>query len=231
MKKEHPMNPRRFQTAIELASVLLGGVLSLPLTGAAESPFALPRYRLQVGQELIYSSSREFKYEGGQSVEKSTWQVWIVRQNRDDWRLVIRHGINRSRTAVDGKTHTESELVTFSYCDIRPNGRMEEFDSFGFGEMPSKLLPPLPENEDQARRGWTVKEEWQDGTLDCRLLPEPAGADSRSVEVVREAPVYIITGRSLTDTVTFDMKRGLPEKIGIPDPVVQRQPGKRHQAR
>jgi hypothetical protein len=107
---------------------------------------------------------------------------------------------------------------------------MEELDSFGFGEMPSKLLPPLPENEDQARRAWTVKEARMDGTLGCRLLPEPAGADSRSVEVVREAPVYIITGRSLKDIVTFDMQRALPEKIGIPDPVVQRQSGRRHQA-
>src|SRR5262249_44175990 len=75
------------------------------------------------------------------------------------------------------------------------------------------LLPPLPENEDQARRGWTVKEARLDETLRCRLLSVPAGTDSRSGEVVRAAPMRIINGYSVKDIVTFDTRRGLPEKI------------------
>src|SRR5262245_51134294 len=69
---------------------------------------------------------------GGQSAEKSTWRVWVVCENKKGgWRLVIRHGISRSRVR-DGKAQTSTEDVAFSYCDIRANGRMEENDSFGF---------------------------------------------------------------------------------------------------
>src|SRR5262245_14276808 len=104
MKKGHPMSATRFQNVTALASVLLGGVLALPLAGAANSPFLLPRYRLQVGQELIYSGSSESKFEGGQSTEKSTWRIWVVRQNKEGgWRLVIRHGGRYSQAAGDDK--------------------------------------------------------------------------------------------------------------------------------
>src|SRR5262249_26253463 len=140
---------------------------------------------------------------------------WVVRENKKGgWRLVIRHGKSHSRAARDGKAQAVPETFTLFYCDIRPNGRMEEKnDSFGFRQMPSTLLPPLPENEDQARRGWTVKEARLDETLRCRLLSVPAGTDSRSVEVVRAAPMSIINGYSVKDIVTFDTQRGLPEKI------------------
>ena len=208
------MSITRFQTAAGLVSVLLGGVLALPRAGAANPSFPLLRYRLQVGQELLYSGGSEFKYEGSQSAEKSTWRVWVVRQNKEgDWRLVIRQGISYPRAAGDGKAQAVPEFVIFSYCDIQPNGRMEENDSFGFRQMLSKLLPPLPENEDQARRGWTVKETRLEETLRCRLLPESAGAESRGVEVVRDAPLSIINGYAAKDIVTFDTQRGLPEKI------------------
>jgi thiol-disulfide isomerase/thioredoxin len=58
-----------------------------------------------------------------------------------------------------------------------------------------------------------VKEARLDETLRCRLLPEPAGADRCSVEVVRDAPMNIVSGHSFKDIVTFDTQRGLPEKI------------------
>src|SRR5262249_47390017 len=105
-----------------------------------------------------------------------------------------------------------SEDVDFFYCDIRPNGRIG-IDPFGLWLSPSELLPPLPENEDQARRGWTVKEAYLDQTLRCRLLPESAGVDRRGVGGVRDTPGTIIYGGSVKDIVTFDTQRGLAEKI------------------
>src|SRR5262245_4468424 len=108
------MNATRFQTITGLASILLGGVLPLPRAGAADAPFPLPRYRLQVGQELLYSGSSEMKYEGGQHAEKSTWRVWVVRQNKEGgWRLVIRYGSRSySQAAGDGKAQAAPETVT-----------------------------------------------------------------------------------------------------------------------
>src|SRR5262249_20783393 len=108
------MSATRFQIATGLASVLVGGVLALSLAGAADSPVPLSRYRFQVGQELLYSGSSEFRYEGGQSAEKSTWRVWVVRQNKEGgWRLVIRHGRIYSRIEGDGKVQTTTEIVHF----------------------------------------------------------------------------------------------------------------------
>src|SRR5262245_33419745 len=109
------MSVTRFQTATGFASVLLGVVLALPRAGAADSPFPLPRYRLQVGQELLYSGSSEFKYKDGrQRTEKSTWRVWVVRENKEGgWRLVIRHGNSYLRTAGDGKAQAVPGFVTF----------------------------------------------------------------------------------------------------------------------
>src|SRR5262245_26133633 len=210
------MNATRFQTAIGLASILLGGVLALPRAGAADAPFPLLRYRLQVGQELIYNGSSETKFSKSQSAVKSTWRVWIVRENKEGgWRLVIRHDsrFGKPRPAGDGKAQTEPEIVTFFYCDMRPNGRVEENDSFVAWLVPSKLLPPLPENEEQGRRGWTVKEARFDEILRCRLLPEPAGADRHDVEVVCDTPMSIVSGYLAKDIVIFDTQRGLPEKI------------------
>src|SRR5690349_10548553 len=82
--------------AMQTRLSLHGGTLFLAMcvgASVAASAEPLPRYRLQVGQELAYRGSDEFKYERGRFVTRETWKIWVVRENPDQsWRLLIRYG-------------------------------------------------------------------------------------------------------------------------------------------
>ena len=81
------------------ASVLLGLGTS---TALASGP---PRYRFEVGQELIYRGSSDFKFESGSFATKNDWNVWVVRKNIDGgYRLVVQ---SRSASLRDGKEAPE----------------------------------------------------------------------------------------------------------------------------
>src|SRR5262245_6633073 len=97
-------------------AVLAAVGLRLASATAAEAP--LPRYKLQVGQELRYSGHSDFKYQSGKHINDTTWRIWVVRQNEDGgWRLVIRSGsvFSVGATPTGGQ---RDERVTFAWCDI-----------------------------------------------------------------------------------------------------------------
>lgn len=190
---------------------------------AAEADEQIPRYRLQVGQELIYRGGSDFKYEGGKFVYGESWKVWVVRQNPDkSWRLVIRHGSSFSQergdtekkktVAAQPEKAEAPEDATFAWCDFYPDGRIVENDSFGFRMQPAKLLPRLPADKSEAKQGWTSRDTRMDETTSLRMLPG-AAAGRCSIETVRNSPMNAIYGSEYRDVVTFDLKRGLPEQI------------------
>src|SRR5262249_55076955 len=143
--------------------------------GADDRATPLPRYRLQVGQELIYRSEDDFKYETGAFHYETTWHVWVVRDNPDGgWRLLIRAGMTMSQSSasqpaktsyltalVKGLIETFSSAttvsrpvdVTFAYCDFSPDGRVVENDSFGYRMSPHRLLPRLPKDQAEFHEG------------------------------------------------------------------------------
>jgi thiol-disulfide isomerase/thioredoxin len=176
---------------------------------AAEPAGKLPRYHLQVGQELVYSGSSTFKHQSGQFTDKDTWHVWVTRANPDgSWRLIIRFGSAFSQ----GKS-SQPESVTFAYCDLFPDGRIVDNDSFGFHMRPTAVLPLLPRDESQARQGWTGRDARMDETFRYRLLPGEPKGDRLVIEVARDSPMNAIYGFSFKDRIIFDTKRGLVEKI------------------
>src|SRR5947209_5700566 len=69
-RKESPMHAPVRTLLLSCPAVVLA-LLAAP-AGAAE-PAAVPRYRLQVGQELVYSGSSTFKYTNGQLNDRSSW--------------------------------------------------------------------------------------------------------------------------------------------------------------
>jgi peroxiredoxin len=189
---------------------------------ACEAAEALPRYKLQVGQELKYSGHTEFKYQNGTMIYDSTWRVWVVRKNDDgSWRLVLRSGMIRTQKmnliadAVKRivAPQREREDVSFAWCDFYPDGRLIENDSLGYRMMPRNLLAPLPADEAAMTAGWQSEDRRMGESVRCKMLPDQPTADKALLEVVRESPMNVIYGSEHRDTVTFDRQRGLPEKI------------------
>jgi thiol-disulfide isomerase/thioredoxin len=183
---------------------------ALAATVAASGQAAkLPRYKLQVGQELVYKREGEFNYEGGKFRDRATWHLWVVRTNKDgSWHLVIRHASVFSQ----GDAVNERETVTFAWCDLFPDGRLVENESFGFQMKPLTLLLRLPSDAEEAAKGWSAKDTRMDETYHYRLQ---AGTtpDQCVVEAKRESPMNEIYGFTFKDTLSFDTQRGFPDKI------------------
>jgi thiol-disulfide isomerase/thioredoxin len=120
----------------------------------------LPRYKLQVGQELRYRGQDEFKYERGKYGTRDSWSVWVVRQNPDgSWRLLVRYGnefamarepLGAAKIDVDDKPKEDSKADA--------NGTPEK-------EAPAKELP-LDFTGDE-----TVTFAWCDITPEGRIAP------------------------------------------------------------
>jgi hypothetical protein len=181
------------------------------LAKAADAP--LPRYKIQVGQELRYSGHSEFKYQGGQHVYDATWRIWVVRQNDNGgWRLILRSGteFKQSNQPASGQ---RDETVTFAWCDITPAGDVTENDSLGYRLRPNSILPRLPDDEAATKAGWTSENRRMDELNRYALLADQSSAERAVFEVARESNMNVIYGSTHRDLVTFDLIRGLPEKL------------------
>jgi peroxiredoxin len=165
----------------------------------------LPRYRLQVGQELIYSGQSEFKYQNGQYGNKDSWHIWVVKANSDgSWRLILRHG-----SSFKQGQNARPEEVSFAYCDLFPDGRLVTNDSLGFRMNPRTLLVALPKDGKEAGKGWSAKDERMDETYSYSM-PGLEPGKKWVILVKRESPMNAIYGFSFVDSVNFDLQRGLP---------------------
>ena len=102
---------------------LLAGLASasqMPVAVVTDPDAALPRYRLEVGREITYASSNDFKFEGGRFEVHKEWKIWVLRKNDDgSHRVVIRTAESFRRDGKD-RPSAESPLV---YCDIFSDGR------------------------------------------------------------------------------------------------------------
>ncbi len=199
-----------YSPVISLLSIFIG------CSRAPYLPSTPPRYRLQVGQELVYSGWDEFKYTDGKIINRDSWKVWVVRENEDgSWRLIIRNGnidLQERDNAEKKPAEPELEYVTFGYCNLFPDGRLVENELTGSHLKIPNLLPLLPKDQAEIQQGWTGKEK-MDTTAQYRVLSKKSDKDHLVVEVVRESPMNVIYGFEFKDTIVFDVPRGLPEKI------------------
>jgi thiol-disulfide isomerase/thioredoxin len=190
----------------------LGFVFALTLVGrqaalSGEEP--LPRYRLEVGQDLKYSGSDEFKFQTGSFTTKETWRVWVVRQNDDgSWRLVFRHG----STHIDSRGGTAREEVSYAWCDLTPDGALADNDSLGFRMQPRRLLPRLPRDTTALGEGWIDVDRRMDDLFRYKVSKNGKSDDKLQLEVTRESAMNEIYGLEYTDVVVFDPGRGVPER-------------------
>ena len=179
-------------------------------------PSTPPRYRLQVGQELVYSGRDEFKYTDGKFIYIDSWKVWVVRENEDSsWRLIIRNGnihLNEQDNAEKRPAEPPPESVTFGYCDLFPDGRLVDNESSGFYMNIPKIVPLLPKDQAEIQQGWTGKEK-MDTTAQYRVLSKKSDKEHFIMEVVRVSPMNIVHGFEIKEIIVFDVPQGLPEKI------------------
>jgi thiol-disulfide isomerase/thioredoxin len=187
------------------------GVLMLAAAGlrAEENAPPLPRYKLQVGQELRYQGSDTFKYEGGEIASEGSWNVWVVRVNDDgSWRLLLRNVSTMKQSG--GRERKTPTLVS---CDIYPSGKLSDNDSLGFQINPAKLLPRLPESAAELAAGWSSRDERMDEVTKYAVNSERTKDKQLVLQAQRESPMDVIYGIEYRDTYTFDVDRGLPQKI------------------
>jgi thiol-disulfide isomerase/thioredoxin len=194
--------PTRVLYASTLSLLLLGMGLQGPPAAGADDANPLPRYRLEVGQELAYKGDSQFHYGNGPStnslVQKSAWTVWVVRKNEDgSYRLVIR-----------------SPDSTLAYCDVSGDGRIVSNASLGYRLDPATLFPRLPDEARQASKGWEDIRERDDSRSSFQVVSRPeAGRGTWTLREVRTSPmdeIYLSTQHS---TATFDPDRGVIGKV------------------
>jgi thiol-disulfide isomerase/thioredoxin len=146
--------------------VVIVAVLFATLTGSraqAEGDSGVPRYRFEVGQELIYlqTNSEERASEDADQTKQelrteyvNEWHIYPVRQNDDgSWRLLVRriHKIldvlndpaadwNAIRFVREsgnipqpGQPRVQFENDYLAYCDLHANGAYEMNDTLGEG--------------------------------------------------------------------------------------------------
>ena len=123
---------------------------------------SLPRFKLQVGQELIYKG--EFEFPANQTDRRingyrmrTKWQIFVVSQNSDgSWRLIVRRGNeNASIHRESGKAgEFGKEYVQFSVIDLYPNGRWVANSSNGDAIDFFEVFPRLPDTTADIESGW-----------------------------------------------------------------------------
>ena len=192
-----------------VASILLG----LGAHGrAADGP---PRYRLEVGQQLEYRGSSDFKFESGSFGSKDEKTAWVVRKNDDGgWRVVVR---TSSASTRDGKTQGDPD-ETLAYFDLAPDGTIVPNDSFGYRYDPTPLFPKLPNDTQKAERGWEDvrtghKAFSADGTSHFQAVTAGKGDEPWIFDEVRETPLDKIYGFTNRNRFTFDPKRGAVSRV------------------
>jgi thiol-disulfide isomerase/thioredoxin len=212
--------------SVVVLNILAGTAL---LDAAGPTDLMPPRYRLQVGQELVFRGRSEFQYKGGQFLQREAWNCWVVRENPDHtWRIILKRAstfTQLSETAGDDERkaalqkHAENlndtdavDEVEFVGFDFAPDGRCLENTSFGFRTRPYKVLPSLPQTLAEGQKGWKTQSDKLNETIAYRLLPESA-ANECLIETLDESPFNAIYGMVQQTRVTFDLQRGLPRKF------------------
>jgi thiol-disulfide isomerase/thioredoxin len=173
----------------------------------------LPRYRLEVGQELTFRAENRIERRKAMSVRETlTWTVWVIGKARDDgWRMVIR----RDRAALytdpsrHGLTHENSDVhpVEIGFDGRLLSDSMLDNDTFRFTGLRT-FLPLLPKDPDQVQKGY---EEMGDAEgLRYWVVKSDGQWEIETVSQGLSSEIYEIDAKT---TFTFDSARGLPVQV------------------
>jgi len=170
----------------------------------------LPRYKLPVGKKLCYSSNSEFKGSNFSSGSNTQTQFWAVNKNPDQsYRLIINRTATGYRVYGDTLRKEEEADITWSYCDIFPDGKIVQNASLEVFD-PSTIFIPIPDDTLVIRQGWENFNPDNQERNKYKLENKNLTDSSWSVEIVNETPLDIIYELSSSSFVYIDVRKGLP---------------------
>jgi thiol-disulfide isomerase/thioredoxin len=209
----------RFGIGTALALSLCAPLRSAPPQPDAETPPAaeLPRYKLEVGQELVYASSSDFKHQSGghESTERTT--LWVTRKNDDGSWHVVGHSENGFTQRFEGKFNIPPRVEarrSLGEFDVRPDGTVVIASNDSRVRSLSAMFFKLPSSQEELESGWSVE---RDGGTEKMLFRAAKDNDGKTGKWIFEradtglfSVIYVSTSES---QIHFDGERGLVTKM------------------
>jgi thiol-disulfide isomerase/thioredoxin len=168
----------------------------------------LPRYRLEVGQELTFIADNRLERRQAMSKRETvTWTVWVIGKAGDDgWKLVVR------RDYSTRYTDPSKAGITLDHSEVYPvelgfDGRLlldSTLDTDLFDGVRT-ILPLLPKVQVQVQKGYEEKSEASG--LRYRVVKRDGPWEIEAVSQGLCSEIYEIDSNT---TYTFDAVRGLP---------------------
>ena len=210
-------------------------VVGMQKSFAAEGQSAaVPEYRFEVGQELVYRGISEYVYERGSFLNADIWRFFVIGRKPDGaWQVLIRHAslngrvgkdkdVNAAKAKLkqaveklgDGENEAGRVRRTFGRFEINRSGRISGSSVVIWMQPPlTHLLVSLPETTSQANEGWIFnRSQRQTRHLHVILRRTPESANDLIESKVESVEDDLFqTVRSIT--TKFDRKRGVPVQI------------------
>ena len=213
-----------------MKTVIASAVFVASMAFAAEpttSPDAdaLPRYKLQPGQELVYESASEFTYPGGILRDSDTTTYWVIRANADGGCHLVAQRESASSQITGDKKQIEAQIAAekahtstlpesrketmIGSFDLSPDGRVTNLpDDLRSGSL-RQPLPELPGDRKAAKDGWVSSPE-PEAKLVYHVTPESDPPSGKWIFSEKEeglfSTIYVSTSNKI---IRFDAVRGL----------------------
>jgi thiol-disulfide isomerase/thioredoxin len=175
----------------------------------------VPRYKLEVGQELVYEGTTRFKYQNGSHGTTDKTTFWVTGKNADaSWHIIAENENTFTQSIGPGNQESpgrkEKSLDAF---ELFPDGRIGNPPQ-GYKEkgLPSTFIR-LPADNAATQAGWEQVQDDGDKAL-FALAPKNDPASGKWIFEKTDKgvfnEVYLSTSKAF---IHFDAKRGLITKV------------------
>jgi hypothetical protein len=214
------------RSLLTLAAALLTSVCPLP---APAQGTPVPRYKLEVGQELTYDFEFPYKNPDGSILkERTTWTVWVAdNAGQGGWRVVARKSTSYANEKPSPGPTSEPDTQTFvGACTLSPDGHTAaESREMGRVEIAS-IFPVLPPDPGRGASGWDDVDARNAVTTHSRLTGAPDAAEV-VFESTTEGPIErIYLGAGRTSVFQIDRDKGRVVQAQVTSPYAYGLPGR-----
>lgn len=207
--------------SIQIATLTLAVLISVVVGNADEvvatkdAPGQPPRYRFEVGQELVYQLTSIKDLSEGDALGKTpqdTAEVrfFVVDRNEDgSWRILVR--MNKAFITSEGRVRANWDSL--AYCDVSPDGSysIDERTAIFRKLFPYEQICRLPDRSDQFNDTWAYETPVQRQTFEYRLVSREAAR--LRIEGRMTTPYQDMHQIESTVQYDFDLTRGFVDRI------------------
>lgn len=185
--------------------------LFIMLVSAIAGPQAtasdLPRYRFEVGQELVYAGSSDFNFDTGAFHNSNITRFWVTGQNTNgSWNLIC---VDQDKEVRTGDIPSTNETISLGHLDLFSDGRKAQKHTNDLEQSDSSPFIPLPGDAAQVKSGWQVAENEMARTIyHVRKTGNPWIITSTDQGIFRD-----IFQMGTAKTIYFDDEQGRVAKI------------------